>query len=333
MRPRDRVQAALRHAPVDRVPRFEIWIDAFIDELGGGDPAAAYVDQGQDGILMPTRAQLSASAATDGTDEWGRIWRQGDYVGGAVDVDADILRYSPPLETAAGLFDRERIVAVRSRYPDHVLFYGSHIGPFTAAYLAMGFDRFFLRLADDRAFVEKLIAARTEWCQAVFAKAVDLGAEILILGEDAAHRDGPMVSPRLWRDLVLPHLRRIVETATVPVLWHSDGDVRPLLAMAVEAGFTGVHGLDPSAGIDLERVKKNFGSDLVLVGNVDSRVLCGSDLPAVRAEVARGLSQGAPGGGFMLASCNSIFAGMNPAAVSAYFACQAGPDEDIVRFG
>lgn len=89
--------------------------------------------------------------------------------------------------------------------------------------------------------------------------------------------------------------------------------------MAVEAGFAGFHGIDPLAGMDLCRIKQRFGRDLVLVGNVDVRVLFGPDLAAVRREVDRCMAQGAPGGGYMFASCNSIFAEMHPAAVAEMF--------------
>jgi uroporphyrinogen decarboxylase len=176
-----------------------------------------------------------------------------------------------------------------------------------------------LRLCEDRAFVERLLAERTEWCIALFQRAIDLGAEVLVLGEDAAHRDGPMVSPRTWRELVLPYHRHIVDALDVPVIWHSDGDVRVLLPMAVEAGFAGVHGLEPAAGVDLGAVKREFGQDLALVGNVDIGVLCGDDLDVVRGEVDRCMAQGAPGGGYMIATCNSIFEGMNPAAVGEMY--------------
>jgi uroporphyrinogen decarboxylase len=89
--------------------------------------------------------------------------------------------------------------------------------------------------------------------------------------------------------------------------------------MAIEAGFIGIHGLDPLAGMELAAIKAAYGRDLALVGNVDVRVLFGSDLAAVRAEVDRCLAQGAPGGGYLLATCNSICAGMRPEAVLALF--------------
>ena len=326
MTPRERVFAALNHQQPDRVPRFEVWIDAFVEELGGGDLASAYVRAGQDGVILPTRTPVGSNAWRDGVDEWGRTWRAGTYAGGVVDTDADLRRYSTPASYADLFFNPAEAAQTAARYPDHCLFYGTHAGPFTAAYMAMGFERFFVRLLDDPAFVHRLLDDRTAWCIALFQRAIDLGAELLVLGDDAAHRSGPMISPRAWREHVLPYHRRIVESLSVPVIWHSDGDVRSLLPMAIEAGFVGMHGLEPAAGIDLAQVRREYGRDLVLVGNVDVGVLSGTDLDAVRQEVARCIAQsapqGAPPGGFMLSTCNSIFRGMNRAAVLELFRCE-----------
>jgi uroporphyrinogen decarboxylase len=325
MTSRERVLAALAHRPTDRVPRFEIWIDALLKELvgvptGPADPADVYVALGQDCVMMPTRPLPGSNAWRTGVDEWGRIWREGTYVGGMVDDRDDLERYSPPLDDARLRYDADRVRQVRERYPDHCLIFGTHIGPFTAAYMAMGFERFFTRLFDDPAFVHRLLDARTAWCIAVYREALRLGAEVLVLGDDAGHTQGPMLSPPMWRAFVLPYHRRIVAALDAPVIWHSDGAIVPLLPMAIEAGFAGVHGLDPIAGVDLAEVQRAYRRDLALVGNVDVRVLCGDDPDAVRAEVDRCLIQGTAGaGGYMLASCNSIFAGMNARAVGEFF--------------
>ncbi len=71
--------------------------------------------------------------------------------------------------------------------------------------------------------------------------------------------------------------------------------------------------------MDLAKIKREYGQDLVLIGNLDVRVLFDSDLAAVRREVDRCMAQGAQGGGYMIASCNSICEGMNPAAVAEMF--------------
>jgi uroporphyrinogen-III decarboxylase len=58
------------------------------------------------------------------------------------------------------------------------------------------------------------------------------------------------------------------------------------------------------------------------MGNADVRTLCAPDLEAVRREVRRCIAEGGRSG-FMFSSCNSIFPGMNPAAVREFFRYQA----------
>ena len=94
-----------------------------------------------------------------------------------------------------------------------------------------------------------------------------------------------------------------------------------LLPFAVEAGFAGVHGLESMAGNRLDEIKRDYGDHLVLMGNADVNVMCDADLEPVRAEVRRCVEQGGTSG-YMISSCNSIFAGMNPDAVREFFRYQ-----------
>ena len=321
MNSRERIFAVLNHQVPDRIPRMEIWIDHLDQALGVSDPFSAYAHLGQDGVLMPSQQPEKSSAWKTGIDEWGRVWKDGMYRSGMVDTSDDLERYNPPPSYADQFFDPQVIGAFRSQFHDHCLFFGTHIGPFMNSYMAMGLDRFCLRIASDAPFIHALMEARTAWCLAVFRRAVDLGAEVIVIGDDSAHNNGPMISPKMWRDFVLPYHRRIVESLPVPVIWHSDGDITRLLPMAVEAGFTGIHGLEPWS-MSLAAVKAEFGERLVLLGNADVRALCGSDLDAVQGEVRRCLDQGGSHN-YMLATCNSIFPGMNPAAVKEFFRYQA----------
>lgn len=320
MKPRERVLKALEHEEPDKVPRFEIWInDDMVAELGYEDTQSAHVKLGLDCVMIPTQTPTGSNYWRNGLDEWGQVWKNGIYADGAVRTEADLERYSPPIDYVNEFFDAKPVEETMARYQDHCFIYGSHIGPFTMGYMAMGFERFFKSLRQNRKLVRKLLEARADWCTAMCRKATSLGVDIVVLGDDAGHRGGPMISPKMWRDYVLPHHRRIVEQLDVPVIWHSDGAIESLLPMAVDAGFAGVHGLEPAAGIDLAEVKRRFGEDLVLVGNVDVRVLFGSDLNAVRREVKRCIEQGARGGGYMISSCNSIFNGMNRASVAEMY--------------
>jgi uroporphyrinogen decarboxylase len=61
------------------------------------------------------------------------------------------------------------------------------------------------------------------------------------------------------------------------------------------------------AGNDLGRVKEKYGDKLVLLGNVDCvTVLTTTDLDLVRKDVDRCMGQAKKGGGYMLATSNSL---------------------------
>jgi hypothetical protein len=53
---------------------------------------------------------------------------------------------------------------------------------------------------------------------AQFHRVVALGAEVLILRDDGAHKGGPMISPAMWRRFVLPYDRQIVDQVPVPMI-------------------------------------------------------------------------------------------------------------------
>ena len=270
---------------------------------------------------MPSQSPAQSNAWKNGVDEWGRAWKDGMYLSGVVDTVTDLERYHPPISYAERLFDPKRVGLVHTMCPEQCLFFGTHIGPFMNSYMAMGLDRFCMRIAEDGVFIHALMEARTEWCLAVFGRAVKLGAEVIVMGDDCAHHGGPMISPKMWREFVLPYHRRIVKTLPVPVIWHSDGNIDRLLPMAVEAGFAGIHGLEPWS-MSLQDVKAQYGDKVALIGNADVRLLCESGVKAVQNEIRRCLEQGGDSG-YMFSSCNSIFSGMNPAAVREFFRYQA----------
>ena len=105
MTPRERVFTALEHGEPDRVPRCEIWIDALLEELGQPDLVSAHVNLGQDCIMMPTRVPEGSNAWRNGVDEWGRVWKSGMYCTGMVANQADLERYTPPVNYVNAFFD------------------------------------------------------------------------------------------------------------------------------------------------------------------------------------------------------------------------------------
>jgi uroporphyrinogen decarboxylase len=255
----------------------------------------------------------------DGIDEFGRLWTRGSYKGGVVKTEEDIERYVPELMLEIRMNPEKTRAVVRKR-PDKAFCLASHTGPFGLTLESIGFEDFFYMFMDNRAFIERLLWARTKWFAEIAACAAELGADLILMGDDVAFKGHTYISPADFDQLVVSCYRHITERAGIPVIWHSDGYITPLLDTAIKAGMAGVHSLEPRAGVDLAEVKKDYGDRLILAGNVDSGEALGSPDPGpVRKEVERCMSQAKEGGRYILSDSNSIHAGCDPSAVKEMY--------------
>ncbi len=108
------------------------------------------------------------------------------------------------------------------------------------------------------------------------------------LFEDFAFKTGPLVSPRIAREFMLPGYKRIIEFVRahgIEVIWFdSDGNFDRLIPLLIEAGVTCIWPLEVAAGNDPRELRRQYGRDLVLSGGIDKRALA-RDRAAIRAEL------------------------------------------------
>lgn len=313
MNSRERVLTTFQFKEPDRVPLFEAWIEIeILDIIGGGSPYKTRERLGLDCMPIAVGHPKSTNAWRIGIDEWGRIFKNGLYIGGVVKNLNDLEKYTPPLEYARAWFPNKVITRTKQKYGEtHALYYAFHDGCLGLAYMSMGLKDFFIATHRNRELVENLIKRSTEWTIAMIEMANNAGVDFIMFGDDVAYGSGPMLSPKMFRELVLPRYKEIVTASKVPLIWHSDGAIEKLLPMIVEAGFAGVHSLEPTANVDLAHIKKQYRNKLILAGNLDvTNVLTQTSLDLVRKDVERCISQGAPGGGYLFSSSNSLFKGM-----------------------
>jgi uroporphyrinogen decarboxylase len=341
MTSKERVLATLKGEIPDRVPTLTFGIDPkLVKHIGGGSLSQTYGELGLDVFPIfcqnwcegvPLNASMSQEIAQDkqtsggtyggwdGIDEFGRVWSRGSYVGGVVKSEKDLERYVPELILEKRM-DSGRTRAAVAKRPDKAFCLTSHTGPFGLTLESIGFEEFFYLYMDDRAFVEKLLWARTKWFAEIAARGAELGADLVLMGDDAAFKGRTFISPADFEELVVPCYRYIVEKSGVPVIWHSDGFITPLLDAAIKAGLTGVHSLEPKAGVNMGEVKREYGDRLVLAGNVDcGETLSQSDLEIVRKDVRRCMDEAKQGGRYILSDSNSIHEGCDPEAVKEMY--------------
>ncbi len=302
-------------AEPDRVARYE-WGSA-----GGFELQADFIEKEDlDGVTVfediRIRRQIDSRTYVD---EWGITWKTEEHgipfaVGHPIQQESDLEGYEAPdpdadhrlrtLELAVKRFKGERCVVFLS----HEAFEFSH-------YLR-GMDNLLMDYALNPTLAHRVARIVTDYKKRVLERAAEMGADVLCTGDDYAHRKAPIMSPGHFREFLLPYLREVVRVAKekgVPFLKHTDGNLWPILDDIVGAGIDCLDPLEPIADMDMARVKAAYGDRIALAGNVD----CGQLLPfATPAQVVEAvketIAKGAPNGGFILASSNSIHPAVKP---------------------
>ena len=173
---------------------------------------------------------------------------------------------------------------------------------------------FSYRIADDRAGLKAEAAARVDDAlrtAEIYAK--HGGLDGFTLCADYCFNDGPFLSPRLFADLVTPYLARLTQgyrDMGFYVVKHTDGDIMPIIDQLVDTRPHGLHSLDPQAGVDIAEVKRRYGKQVCLIGNVNCGMLdTGTDEEVVES-VRYALRSGMPDGGYIFSTSNCIYTGM-----------------------
>ncbi len=131
-------------------------------------------------------------------------------------------------------------------------------------------------------------------------------------GSDFASYEGPMYSPKVFDDLMLPRVTQIAEIAEACggyYLFASDGNLWPVADSLF--GASGVHGyyeIDRRAGMDLARLRREF-PDLTLVGNISSHTMHLGSREEVVQETLSCLEEARTSGGIIVGISNYFVPG------------------------
>jgi len=162
------------------------------------------------------------------------------------------------------------------------------------------------------ALVDLSVKVNLEMAKEIAAR----GVKIVYTGDDFAGNLGPLMSPRHFRKLFYPGLCRVMggyKELGLLVIKHTDGNLWPIIDMIVDSGIDCLDPIDPQAGMNLAKVKALYGDRIAFKGNVDCAQLMTFGTPAEVVEATKeALRQGAPGGGFILSSSNSIHSAVKP---------------------
>ncbi len=140
----------------------------------------------------------------------------------------------------------------------------------------------------------------------IIEEAIDSGADGIIIGEDIAFDEGTFISPESLKEIFFPVLKNVISEVKVPVVFHSDGNLNPILDSIVDLKISGIQSLQSSSGMKLDKLKKQYGKEITLIGNMDLDDLQKTPEEKIHDLVKNIILQGAPGGRYMFSSSSGI---------------------------
>lgn len=340
LNPRERVLRTLMFEEPDRVPLFELFISPEVlshilgkklietGELGRTtapieEGVKAHIKIGLDSFCVDTFLNPKNNLKINKNlyvDEWGRLFNNkirgldsDFYVGGYLTTPEKYENFQRP-----NPYDPWKIEqysrAIKAAGKNAFIIPG--IGSiFEVPAEAIGFENFLKYMFIKPNFIKKVLKDATDFTIEQGKICIDNGAEVCMLYDDYAYKHGPMMSPKQWKEFIYPYLKMVANSIHKRggfLLLHSDGNILPLMDMIIEAGVDGIHPLEPTAGIRLDKVKEKWGDKICLIGNIDINKLILEDQKEIMKEVKEAIKVAAPGGGYILCSGHYINAKCRP---------------------
>lgn len=326
MTSRERVMATLQHQEPDRVPYCELAVDRGLAQklLGWKQtPTEAVAAAVRNPYTLEESKQIASFL---GLDNISYILRAPTYarmqVGvdgrsfpgdGMIKTESDLAMVELPDPHDDGMYaEAEEFVKGKG---DYALAFVTRIGMFQTV-LSMGMEGFSVALYDNRSLVVKLLDMYFDWMAVVAERISKMGFDLFFTTDDFAFKSGMMFSPALFRELMVPRYRRVLEKVTIPWVLHSDGDITKAVDDLIDLGVAGLHPNEKGA-VDIRAMKREYGDRVCLLGNVDLNLLTLGSPQEVDNEVLELIRDVGPGGGYILTSGNSLASYLNPECVIA----------------
>ena len=181
---------------------------------------------------------------------------------------------------------------------------------YTTVWMFMGAETFFNSLDNDPQLVAAIFEKVGNIQYETFMRVCEhpcVGA--VFNPDDIAHNTGLLIHPKYLKKYMFPWYKKIGDVCRdkgIGYIFHSDGDCTEVMDVLIDCGFHAFNPIQPNC-MDIDAVKQKWGDKLCLIGNLnlDSTLTLGTP-DDVRAEVYERIRTIGPGGGYMVASSNSI---------------------------
>ena len=192
-----------------------------------------------------------------------------------------------------------------------------------------GAEAWLIKVATDPLFVETLVATAVDLQLQMAVNMLNAVADhvdIVGCADDFASQRAPMLAPSLYRQIIKPHQRRLLDAirrhSKAKIWFHTSGNVHDLIPDFIEMGVDILNPVQVSARDmhDSQKLKREFGKDIAFWGAIDTQHVLPFGTPdQVREFVRRSIDDLASGGGYVVSSIQNIPNGTPPANICAMF--------------
>ena len=189
------------------------------------------------------------------------------------------------------------------RHRDYPLAVGGHpAGFYGGARSLLGHESVLTAFYDAPQFLHDIMDYLADFWVSLYDQALDqVDVDVCFMWEDMCYRNGPLISPQLFRDFMLPNYKKVTaclrDHGVSAIMVDTDGDARELIPLFIEGGVTIMYPLEPPAGMDVVELRKAYPR-LGLMGGIDKRVLA-RGREAIDAELERKIPFALERGGYI----------------------------------
>ena len=321
-----RVLTACNFEPPDRIPRYdnfwkypELWRRLLGDPGNLTDISIWYPDE----TPFPTRAKelKEENGYIYTIDSWGRTvrTRPNTYFVEVLDVPLsegtnieEVHFDSPQMDSRylTGKMDpsvtyhgqREMQHALQTDKTQHCVF-GKTGGPYLRSTYVRGEMQFLMDISGYQLLAKAIADKVAGHLIAVGIEQIrrfNLRNTGIWIFDDMAYNNGPMFSPKQFETVFLPAYRQMIyaykNAGAKYVFLHSDGDIRPLLDMLIDAGIDGIHPLERRANMDVVKLRQCYPKLILIGGMCNTHTLIKGTHADVRSEAQQIIDLGRDGG-------------------------------------
>jgi uroporphyrinogen-III decarboxylase len=136
----------------------------------------------------------------------------------------------------------------------------------------LSMDQFMLALYDYPTEIRRFLDRPSNWVVEIIRQAAAAGVAVVFLQDDYGANRRALISPKMWREITFPHLKRFAAVAHevgVPLMLHSCGYQMPFLQRYVDAEVDGLQSFQPKAGNDFSLAVQQYGNQLAFATGID----------------------------------------------------------------